>query len=84
MSGHHHFQLRELARLSTRLDELLSVCGAGELSYEAADEVTATAGEVMLLLADHGDEMVCGALDDARRSPRGCVANIALRRTRAW
>lgn len=68
MSGHHHFQLRELARLSTRLDELLHVCGPGEMSPEAADEVAATAGEIMLLLADHcGDEMIRGALDDARR-----------------
>lgn len=68
MSGHHHFQLRELARLSARLDDLLSVCGPGELSYEVADEVAATAGEIMLLLADHGgDEMVRGALDDARQ-----------------
>lgn len=68
MTGHHHFQLRELARLSARLDELLHVCGPGEMSHEAADEVAATAGEIMLLLADHGgDEAVRGALDDARR-----------------
>lgn len=68
MSGHHHFQLRELARLSGRLDELLSACCPGELSHEVADEAAATAGEIMLLLADHGgDEMVRGALEDARR-----------------
>lgn len=68
MSGHHHFQLRELARLSARLDELLSICCQGDLSHETADEAAATAGEIMLLLADHGgDETVRGALDDARR-----------------
>lgn len=68
MSGHHHFQLRELARLSARLDEVLSTCGRGALSPDATDEVAATAGEIMLLLADHGgDMMVRGALDDARR-----------------
>lgn len=68
MSGHHHFQLRELARLSARLDELLSSRGPSTLPPEAADELAATAGEIMLLLADHGgDEMVRGALDDARR-----------------
>lgn len=66
MSGHHHFQLSELARLSARLDELLSACGSGELSPDAADEVAATAGEIMLLLSAHGgDVMVRGALDDA-------------------
>ena len=68
MSGHHHFQLGELARLSARLDDLLSVCCSNELPPDTADEVAATAGEIMLLLADHGgDETVRGALDDARR-----------------
>jgi hypothetical protein len=33
-----------------------------------ADEIASTAGEIMLLLADHGeDELVRGTLDDARR-----------------
>ncbi|HEY0099230.1 MAG TPA: hypothetical protein VGB76_09770 [Pyrinomonadaceae bacterium] len=33
-----------------------------------ADEIAATAGEIMLLLADHGeDELVCVTLKDARR-----------------
>ena len=68
MSGHHHFQLRELARLSARLDELFALCDPDAMSPDVADEVAATAGEIMLLLADHGgDEMVRGALDDARR-----------------
>lgn len=67
MAEQHHFQLRELARLSARLDEILSTCGRGAPSPDATDEVAATAGEVMLLLADHGGDMtVCGALDDAR------------------
>lgn len=68
MSGHHHFHLRELARLSARLDDLLSACRPSELSPDTADEVAATAGEIMLLLADHGgDQLVCGALEDTRR-----------------
>lgn len=68
MPTHHHFQLGKLAQLSARLDELFSLCGAGTLSAELADEVAATAGELMLLLADHGgDQLVRGALDDARR-----------------
>jgi hypothetical protein len=68
MSTHHHFHLSALARLSARLDELLSACRTGELSPDAADEIAATAGEIMLLLADHGgDELVHGALDEARR-----------------
>jgi hypothetical protein len=33
-----------------------------------ADEIVATAGEIMLVLADYGeDELVCGTLEDARR-----------------
>jgi hypothetical protein len=68
MPARHHFQLGKLAQLSARLDELFSLCGAGALSPELADEVATTAGEIMLLLADHGgDELVRGALDDARR-----------------
>jgi hypothetical protein len=64
----HRFQLGELAQLSLRLEELISLCAHGGLSPEAADEVAATAGEIMLLLADHGgDTLVRGALDDARR-----------------
>jgi hypothetical protein len=68
MPEHHHFQLGKLAQLSARLEDLFSLCGAGGLSPELADEVAATAGEIMLLLADHGgDDLVRGALDDARR-----------------
>ncbi len=38
------------------------------MSPEVGDEVAATAGEIMLLLADHGgDELVRGALEDAHR-----------------
>ena len=67
MPEQHHFQLGKLAHLSARLDDLFSLCGAGTLSPELADEVAATAGEIMLLLADHGgDEIVLGALNDAR------------------
>lgn len=68
MPEQHHFQLGKLAQLSARLDELFSLCSQVILSPEVADEVATTAGEIMLLLADHGgDELVRGALDDARR-----------------
>jgi hypothetical protein len=68
MPEQHYFQLHKLAHLSARLEELFTLCGPTTLSPEVADEVAATAGEIMLLLADHGgDELVRGALDDARR-----------------
>jgi hypothetical protein len=67
----HNFQLDKLSCFSTRLEELcflLSVDGQDEASLELADEIATTAGEIMLLLADHGqDELICGALNDARR-----------------
>jgi len=66
----HHFQLDKLSRLSTHLEELCALLrnnGQDEASPELTDEVAATAGEIMLLLADHGqDELVCGTLADAR------------------
>ena len=54
-----------------RLEELFSelqICGQDAPSAELADEIASTTGEIMLLLADHGeDELVRGTLDDARR-----------------
>jgi len=68
---HHHFQLDKLLRFSSRLDELCSDLRShspDELSPELADEIASTAGEIMLLLANHGaDELVRATLDDARR-----------------
>ena len=67
----HHFQVDKLSQFSLHLEELLSdfrCCQQDAPPAELADEIAATAGEIMLLLADHGeDELVCGALDDARR-----------------
>lgn len=67
----HHYQLDKLSRFSARLEELcflLQSNAQDEASPEVADEIAATAGEIMLLLADHGeDELVCGTLGDARR-----------------
>jgi hypothetical protein len=69
--SHHNFQLDKLSRFSTRLEELCSLLLGNEqdeASPELADEIAATAGEIMLLLADHGeDELVCVTLKDARR-----------------
>jgi hypothetical protein len=67
----HKFQLDKLSRFSSHLEELCSTLrsdGQDEASPELADEIASTAGEIMLLLADHGqDELVCVTLDDARR-----------------
>ncbi|MGI9107171.1 MAG: hypothetical protein ACR2G4_13090 [Pyrinomonadaceae bacterium] len=71
MTDNHHFQLDKLTHFSARLDELFSAilsCGQDSLSPDVADEVAATAGEIMLLLANHGgDKLVRGTLEDARR-----------------
>lgn len=70
MDARHQRHTRRLHLLSERLEELfaqLSACGPRP-PQELADEVAATAGEVMLELADLGhDETVRGALEDARR-----------------
>jgi hypothetical protein len=67
----HHFQVDKLSRFSIHLEELFSNlqgCRQDAPTAELADEIAATAGEIMLLLADHGeDELVRGTLDDARR-----------------
>lgn len=67
----HHFQIDKLSKFSIQLEELVSdlrSCQQDALPPELADEIAATAGEIMLLLADHSeDELVRGTLDDARR-----------------
>lgn len=70
MSRHPHAE--NLSRLSSRLEELFSRvlgCGGREsLPQELADEIAATAGEVMVELADlRGDELARGVIEDARR-----------------
>jgi hypothetical protein len=61
-----------LSRLSARLEELFSNASSastpGLLSQELADEIAATAGEVMVELAAHrGDELAGCVIEDARR-----------------
>ena len=60
-----------LSRLSAELEELfsrVSGCGREPLPLELADEIAATAGEVMVELADHGgDELTRQVIEDARR-----------------
>ena len=67
----HHFHLDKLSRFSIHLDELCSDlrgCQEEASLPELADEIAVTAGEIMLLLADHGeDELVRETLADARR-----------------
>lgn len=70
MNGHPHHE--KLSRFSAHLEELFSQvldCGGPRLlTQELADEIAATAGEIMVELADHrGDELVRGAIEDARR-----------------
>ena len=70
MTGHTHIE--KLSRLSAHIEELFSkVAGCDSLeplSQELADEIAATAGEIMIELADHrGDDLARGAIEDARR-----------------
>jgi hypothetical protein len=68
--SHHHFHLDKLSQFSIHLENLcadLSSC-RDDMPAELVDEIAITAGEIMLLLADHShDELVCGTLDVARR-----------------
>ncbi len=61
----------KLSRLSAHLEELfskISVRGREPLPAELADEIAATAGEVMIELADQrGDTLARGVIEDARR-----------------
>jgi hypothetical protein len=62
----------KLSRLSIHLEELfseiLSCGGRGSLPLELADEIAATAGEIMVELADQrGDELAARVIEDARR-----------------
>ena len=70
MSNHLHPE--KLSRLSAHLEELFSqvlVRESGEsLPPELADEIAATAGEIMVELADQrGDELARQVIEDARR-----------------
>ena len=68
----YHLHPEKLSRLSNRLEELFaqaSECGGrGPLPPDLTDEIAATAGEVMVELAEHrGDELVRQVIEDARR-----------------
>jgi hypothetical protein len=69
--NYHPRQLK-LTRLSAQLEELfvkVSDCGTLEsLPQDLADEIAATAGEVMVELSDQrGDGLVRDVVEDARR-----------------
>jgi hypothetical protein len=70
-SPSHYAQLEKLTELSAQIDELFA--RASSLSQETvppelADEIAATAGEIMLMLAgDEAEDLVRAALADARR-----------------
>jgi hypothetical protein len=72
----YHLHPEKLSRLSSHLEELFSGVshhGGGPLPPELADEIAATAGEVMVELADHrGDELARQVIEEARRL-RGVV-----------
>jgi len=62
----------KLSCLSAHLEELFAKVlgrrGCESLPPELADEIAATAGEVMVELADHrGDELTGHVIEDARR-----------------
>lgn len=68
----YHLHPEKLSRLSAHLEELFSGLparsGHGTLRPELADEIAATAGEIMVELADHrGDELARATIEDARR-----------------
>lgn len=67
----YHLHPEKLSRLSAHLEELFSKVSAGggePLPPELADEIAATAGEVMVELADHGgDELARHVIEEARR-----------------
>src|SRR5688572_12323756 len=68
----YHLHPEKLLRLSAHLEELfyqvLDRGGRESFPPELADEIAATAGEVMVELADHrGDELARHVIDDARR-----------------
>jgi tRNA(Ile2) C34 agmatinyltransferase TiaS len=70
MNSHPHHE--NLSRFSAHLEKLFSQVsdyeGQHSLPQELADEIASTAGEIMVELADHrGDELVLGAIEDARR-----------------
>lgn len=67
----YHLHLEKLLRFSAHLEHLFfRVSGSGRepLPPELADEIAATAGDVMVELADHsGDDLVRHVIEDARR-----------------
>ncbi len=67
----YHIHPEKLSRLSAHLEELFaqgSGYGLRHLPPDLADEIAATAGEIMVELADHrGDELAKGVIEDARR-----------------
>ena len=68
--AYHHFHLDKLTQFSLHLEDLCAdlLSWRDDVPAELVDEIAITAGEIMLLLADHShDELVCGTLGDARR-----------------
>jgi hypothetical protein len=67
----YHLHPEKLSRLSAQLEELfsrVSARGREPLLPELADEIAATAGEVMVELAEHGgDQLARLVIEDARR-----------------
>ena len=67
----HQLQPEKLARLSIHLEDLflrLSCHGPAILAPELADEIAATAGEIMVELAAHREDALARqVIEDARR-----------------
>ena len=66
-----HIHSAKLSRFSAHLEELFSKvsdCGLEPLPPDLADEIAATAGEIMVELAvQRGDELAGHVIEDARR-----------------
>jgi len=79
LNMNYHLHPEKLSLLSAHLEELFSKIsggGATPLPAELADEIAATAGEVMVELADHrGDELARHVIEDAR-SLRALVRTV--------
>jgi hypothetical protein len=66
----HRTQMESLARLSAQVEELFLRASTLQdfIPPELADEIAATAGEIMVELAkDRGDDLARWVIEDARR-----------------
>jgi hypothetical protein len=77
----HYPHPEKLARLSTHREELfaaVSACCSNQFPPpEFADEIAATAGEVMVELADHRDDSLAGSVIEGARRLREIARSVS-------